>query len=72
MVDATVSDLLDQVFVGQERATQDEIYRRAAAEELPPAVLSHIAALPEGEYAQDEVEEALNTIPRPGEDEETE
>jgi hypothetical protein len=70
MVDATESALLNQVFVGQERVTRDEIYRRAAAGELPAAVLSHIDSLPEGEYAQEEVEEALNAIPQPGEDEE--
>lgn len=70
MVDASVSDLLDQVFVGQERATRAEIYRRAQAEDLPAAALTQINALPEGEYAQDEVEEALNALPQPGEDEE--
>lgn len=65
MVSQSVSNLLDQVFVGQERVTSDEIQRRAAAEELPAAVLAQLAALPEGEYAQDEVEEALDALRRP-------
>jgi hypothetical protein len=54
-----IETLLDEVYVSQERVSRDEIYRRAVAAELPGDVVTALAALPEGEYAQDEVEEAL-------------
>jgi hypothetical protein len=66
MVDATTAALLDQMFIGQERVTRDEIYRRASAGDLPATVLTRIDALPEGEYAQEEVEEALTATSEPG------
>jgi hypothetical protein len=51
--------LLDELFVGIERVSRAEIYRRAIAAELPADVLSRINALPEGEYAIDEAAELL-------------
>jgi hypothetical protein len=51
--------LLDEAFRGQDRLSRDEIYRRAVAAELPAESLTRIDALPEGEYDQDEVAEAL-------------
>ncbi|MDQ7911237.1 hypothetical protein RB614_42785 [Phytohabitans sp. ZYX-F-186] len=53
--------LLDTVFAGQERVTRDEIVRRAIAADLPADLGTRLEGLPEGEYAQDEVAEALGT-----------
>ncbi|WP_422740802.1 hypothetical protein ACN263_24010 [Micromonospora sp. WMMD729] len=54
-----LDDLLDDLYRGQERITQAEIYRRAVATELPPELLARIDALPEGEYAVDEASDLL-------------
>ncbi|MBM0236748.1 hypothetical protein JNW88_05550 [Micromonospora sp. ATA32] len=54
-----LDDLLDDVYNGQERVTQAEIYRRAVAADLPAELLSRIAALPQGEYAVDEAADVL-------------
>ncbi len=54
-----LDDLLDDLYRGQERITQAEIYRRAVATELPPELLARINALPEGEYAVDEASDLL-------------
>nr|WP_230394817.1 hypothetical protein [Plantactinospora alkalitolerans] len=51
--------LLDDLYSGQERITQAEIQRRAVAAEVPAELLTRITALPEGEYAADEVAELL-------------
>lgn len=51
---------LDSVFAGQERMTRDEILRHAVASELPAGLRDRLEALPEGEYAQDEMAEALD------------
>ena len=55
----SLADLLDEIYVGQERVTQAEIHRRAVAAELPAEVLVQITALPQGEYAIDEATELL-------------
>ncbi|WP_405429971.1 hypothetical protein [Micromonospora sp. NBC_00617] len=54
-----LDDLLDDIFRGQERVTQADIYRRAVAAELPADLLARIDALPEGEYAVDEASDLL-------------
>nr|WP_089158358.1 hypothetical protein [Micromonospora sp. NBS 11-29] len=54
-----LDDLLDDVYHGQERISQADIYRRAVAAELPAELLTRIAALPQGEYAVDEVADLL-------------
>ncbi|MET8838437.1 hypothetical protein ABZV78_31675 [Micromonospora sp. NPDC004540] len=54
-----LDELLDDIFRGQERISQADIYRRAVAAELPAELLSRIAALPEGEYAVDEAADQL-------------
>jgi hypothetical protein len=54
-----LDELLDDIYHGQERISQANIYRRAIAAELPPTLLSRIAALPQGEYAADEVADLL-------------
>ena len=56
-----LDELLDEVFVADERVTRDEIVRRATAADLPASTLSRLDALPEGEYAYDEVVEAVRT-----------
>jgi hypothetical protein len=57
----TIQELLDEIFAGQERVTRDEIQRRALAADLAARDLAALDALPEGEYAQDEVADALGT-----------
>lgn len=54
-----LDDLLDDIYLGQERVTQAEIQRRAVAAELPADLLTRITAMPEGEYAVDEAAELL-------------
>ncbi|MDO3684040.1 hypothetical protein [Micromonospora sp. C28ISP2-4] len=54
-----IDDLLDDIYHGQERITQADIYRRAVAAELPAELLTRIAALPQGEYAADEAADLL-------------
>jgi len=53
---------LDEVFMRQERLTRDEIQRRAVAADAPFDVINALDGLPEGEYAQDEVTEALSDV----------
>jgi len=55
----TIDDLLEEVYSRQERLTRDEIQRRAVAADLSADDLTTIDALPEGEYTQDEVVEAI-------------
>jgi hypothetical protein len=54
-----VDAILDELYVGQERVTRDEIYRRVVSAGAPVEVVVALDSLPEGEYAQDEVSEAL-------------
>lgn len=54
-----LDDLLDDLYHGQERISQVDIYRRAVAAELPAQLLSRLNALPQGEYAVDEVSDLL-------------
>ncbi|MCZ7418717.1 MULTISPECIES: hypothetical protein [unclassified Micromonospora] len=54
-----LDELLDDIYHGQERISQADIYRRAVAAELPAQLLSRLNALPEGEYAADEVTDLL-------------
>ncbi|BCJ63979.1 hypothetical protein [Polymorphospora rubra] len=51
--------LLDDIYFGQERVTQAEIYRRAIAADLHASLLTRIGAMPEGEYAIDEAADLL-------------
>lgn len=57
-----VDELLDDVYMSQERMTRDDLHRRAVAGNLPAELIVALDALPEGEYAQDEVSEALAQI----------
>jgi hypothetical protein len=57
-----IDRLLDQIYAGHERISRDEIYRHAVAAELPARALTALDALPEGEYAQDEVAAALAEV----------
>ncbi|MCW6009000.1 hypothetical protein K1W54_31325 [Micromonospora sp. CPCC 205371] len=56
----TIEDLLDDLYMWQERVSAAEIRRAAIAADLPAAELTRIDALPEGEYSQDEALEALS------------
>lgn len=57
-----VSSILDEIFVGQERLSRDEIYRRAQITGTSVEMVEAFDALPEGEYAQDEVAEAIERV----------
>ncbi|WP_435821642.1 hypothetical protein [Micromonospora musae] len=54
-----LDDLLEDLYRGQERVSQADIYRRAVAAELPAEWLTRICALPEGEYSVDEAADLL-------------
>ncbi|MDM4720452.1 hypothetical protein QTQ03_13025 [Micromonospora sp. WMMA1363] len=54
-----LDDLLEDLYRGQERISQSDIYRRAVAAEMPAELLTRIAALPEGEYSVDEAADVL-------------
>ncbi|MBQ1071662.1 hypothetical protein KBX06_00550 [Micromonospora sp. C31] len=54
-----LDELLDDLYHGQERISQADIYRRAVAAQLPAQLLTRIAALPEGTYGVDEVADML-------------
>ncbi|BCB90068.1 hypothetical protein [Phytohabitans suffuscus] len=58
--DQRLAGLLDGMFAGQERFTRDEVMRRALAADLPADLRARLEGLPEGEYALDEVAEALD------------
>ncbi|MEU4419393.1 hypothetical protein AB0F81_02125 [Actinoplanes sp. NPDC024001] len=57
-----LDQFLDDAYDAQERLTSGDLQRRAIAADLPPALLTRVDALPEGEYAQDEAAEALRTL----------
>jgi hypothetical protein len=60
-----VTDLdafLDDAFDAQERMTSGDLQRRAIAADLPADLMTRIDSLPEGEYAQDEAAEALQSL----------
>jgi hypothetical protein len=59
-------ELIDDLYVAQERIDRDEIYRRAVVAELPSDDLAVLDRLPEGEYAEDELNEAIAQIAKPG------
>lgn len=64
-----IDDLLDDLYVGRERLTRDEICRGAVAADLPADVITVLEALPEGEYAQDEASEAIRQLDTTNHDE---
>ena len=59
---AQAGQLVEGLYGGLERLSRDEIYQRAVAADLAPEVLTYFDALPEGDYAEDELVEALNLI----------
>ncbi|WIM97563.1 hypothetical protein ACTOB_001094 [Actinoplanes oblitus] len=60
--DARLTTFLDDAYRAEERMSSGDLQRRAIAEDLPATLLTRIDALPEGEYLQDEAEEALRTL----------
>ena len=61
-----LAGLVDELYAAQERIDRNEIYRRAVAAELPSDDMAVLDRLPEGEYAEDELDEALALIAEPG------
>jgi hypothetical protein len=59
-------ELVDELYAAQERIDRNEIYRRAVAAELPSDDMAVLDRLPEGEYAEDELNEAIAQIAEPG------
>jgi hypothetical protein len=64
-----ITALLDEVYAGHERVSQSELHRRAVAAGASTQALDALTALPEGEYARDEVIEALQQLAGPARDE---
>jgi hypothetical protein len=56
---AALDGFIDGLYAGTERLDRIEIYRRAVAADLPAADLERLDRVPEGEYAQDELIEAI-------------
>jgi hypothetical protein len=54
-----VDIVLEQIYLGHERLSHTEIYRRVVAADGPTELVTALDALPEGEYALDELAEAL-------------
>ena len=61
-----LAELVDELYAAQERIDRNEIYRRAVAAELPSDDMAVLDRLPEGEYAEDELDEAIALIAEPG------
>jgi hypothetical protein len=59
---AALTDVIAQAYTGRERLPRLELQRRAMAADLPAEELARLDSLPEGEYSEDEVIEALNTL----------
>jgi hypothetical protein len=59
---SALDDFLDEAYVGLERLSSLNLRQRAIAADLPAELLTRVDALPEGEYAQDEVAEALRDL----------
>ena len=57
-----LDEFLEEVYLGQDRMTNLEIQRSALAVELPADLMTHIDALPEGMYSQDEASDALRVV----------
>src|SRR4051794_15949934 len=57
-----VDAIIDDIFVGQERLSRNEIQRRAVAADAPAEVTTRLDTLPEGEYAEDELVEVLDQL----------
>jgi hypothetical protein len=64
-VSEALTTLVDELYGAQERIPRDEIHRRAVAAELPSDDMTVLDRLPEGEYAEDELTEALALIAQP-------
>lgn len=64
-----ITALLDEVYTGQERISQSELHRRAVAAGASSQAIDALTGLPEGEYAREEVEEALAQLAGPAGDE---
>ena len=57
-----LEQLLDGLYRADERRSRDEIVRAATAADLPAVTLTRLDALPDGEYAYDEVVEAVQVL----------
>jgi len=57
--------LVDELYGAQERISREEIERRALASDLPADDMAVVDRLPEGEYSEDELTEALAQIAEP-------
>jgi hypothetical protein len=58
--------LVGELYIAQERIDRDEIYRRAVVADLPSEDMAVLDRLPEGEYSEDELNEAIDLIAEPG------
>ena len=60
-----LNSLVDELYGAQERISREEIHARAVAAGLPADDMTVVDRLPEGEYAEDELTEALAMIAQP-------
>lgn len=59
---AALDDFIDGLYAGSERLDRIEIYRRAVASDRPAVDLETLDRVPEGEYTQDELLEAIKLL----------
>jgi hypothetical protein len=59
MAQMQISELLEDVYVGQERLTRDALHRHAVAAGASADVIAALDGLPEGEYSLVEVTEVV-------------
>jgi antirestriction protein ArdC len=62
MSELAIDLVLAVVFLGEERLSRDEIYRRALAIPASAEIMTQLDTLPEGEYSEDEVSEAVDLL----------
>ncbi|MEU7893094.1 hypothetical protein AB0B45_09520 [Nonomuraea sp. NPDC049152] len=57
-----VKELIDGLYTGQERLSRLEITERMTAAELPADLMVYFDRLPDGDYDEEELVEALNQM----------
>jgi hypothetical protein len=62
MSELPIDLVLAVVFLGEERLSREEIYRRALAIPASVEIMTQLDTLPEGEYSEDEVSEAVGLL----------
>ena len=61
----SLESFFDEIYSGHGRLTRNEIQRRAVLADLPAELMAALDALPEGEYAHDEVAVSIIKVAAP-------